>query len=406
MLLADDLRRQRPGGRGERIDRGIDAQLGNRPLQDDRRIEMGEGGGRCRIGQVVGRHVHRLEGGDGAVLRGGYALLERAHLGGERRLIPHRAGGPTEESGDLGAGLREAEDVVDEEEHVLVLLVAKVLRDREARERHAEAGPRRFVHLAVDQSDLRRARVLLVDDARPRHFVVQVVTFARALADAGEYRHTAVELGDVVDELHDDDCLPDASTTERADLAALQEGTDQIDHLDARGEHLGGGGLVHQRGRRAVYRIVFLRLDRAAFVDGAAGHVEHATQHAVADRHADRPPTVQVVRGGLQFRRQGFAERLLLRDLFEERGLRRRQVLGQPRLVVLEAIQGDPVRVRVLNDPEQGHLDLDRNRAVLRLVEQLDDALAAVDLRLRGRVQLGAELRERRELSKLRELPL
>src|SRR5207249_5555435 len=122
-------------------------------------------------------------------------------------------------------------------------------------------------HLAVDQRDLRRPQVLLIDDAGLRHFVVQVVTFSGALPDAGEDRHTAVQLGDVVDQLHDDDGLSDAGPTERADLAALQEGTDQIDHLDARGEYLRGGRLVRQRRGRAVDRIVLFCLDRPAFVD-------------------------------------------------------------------------------------------------------------------------------------------
>ena len=71
-----------------------------------------------------------------------------------------------------------------------------------------------------------------------RHLVVEVVALARALADAGEHRHAAVELGDVVDQLHDDDRLADAGAAERADLAALQERADQIDDLDAGRQHL------------------------------------------------------------------------------------------------------------------------------------------------------------------------
>ena len=71
-----------------------------------------------------------------------------------------------------------------------------------------------------------------------RHFVVEIVAFAGALAHAGEHRETAVELGDVVDQLHDDDGLADAGAAERADLAALEERADQIDDLDAGGEHL------------------------------------------------------------------------------------------------------------------------------------------------------------------------
>ena len=56
-----------------------------------------------------------------------------------------------------------------------------------------------------------------------RHLVVQVVAFARALADAGKHRDAAVQLRDVVDQLHDHDGLADAGAAERADLAALQE---------------------------------------------------------------------------------------------------------------------------------------------------------------------------------------
>ena len=129
--------------------------------------------------------------------------------------------------------MREPEDVVDEEQHVLVLLVAEVLGDREAGKRDAQAGARGLVHLTIDQGDLRRAQVLLVDDAGLRHLVVQVVALARPLADAREHGHATVQLRDVVDELHDDDGLADAGAAERTDLAPLQERTDEIDDLDS-----------------------------------------------------------------------------------------------------------------------------------------------------------------------------
>ena len=47
-----------------------------------------------------------------------------------------------------------------------------------------------------------------------------------------------MELGDVVDQFHDDDRLAHAGAAERADLAAFQEGTDQVDDLDAGGKNL------------------------------------------------------------------------------------------------------------------------------------------------------------------------
>ncbi len=51
--------------------------------------------------------------------------------------------------------LCESEDVVDEEEHVLALLVAEVLCHGEPGEGHAGAGAGGLVHLAVDQRHLR-----------------------------------------------------------------------------------------------------------------------------------------------------------------------------------------------------------------------------------------------------------
>ena len=65
------------------------------------------------------------------------------------------AGSAAKEGGHLGASLRKAKDVVNEEEHVLMLLVAEILGDREAGKGYAQAGARRFVQLSIHQSDLR-----------------------------------------------------------------------------------------------------------------------------------------------------------------------------------------------------------------------------------------------------------
>ena len=232
---------------------------------------MGEGGGRGRVGQIVRRHIDGLEGGDGAFLGRGDAFLQVAHFGGQGRLVADGAGGAAQQGGDFRAGLGEAEDVVDEQQHVLVLLVAEVLGDGQAGKGDAQAGAGRLVHLAIDQRDLGLAQVLLVDDVGLGHFVVEIVAFAGALAHAGENGKAAVELGDVVDQFHDDDGLADARAAEGADFAALEEGADQVDDLDAGGQHLGRGGLVDQRRGGAVDGIAFLGDDRAAFVHRVAG---------------------------------------------------------------------------------------------------------------------------------------
>ena len=223
----------------------------------------------------------------------GDALLQLAHLGQQRRLVADGGGHAAEQRRDFRAGLREAEDVVDEEENVLVLGVAEVLGDGERGQADALAGAWRLGHLSVDQCGARLRHVLHVDHARLLELEPQVVALAGAFADAAEHRHTAVLHGDVVDQLHDDDGLADAGAAEQADLAALQVGLEQVDDLDAGLEHLELGRLLLQRRRRAVNRPALLRLDRPIReVDRLAEHVQHAPERRRADRHRNRRPGV------------------------------------------------------------------------------------------------------------------
>ena len=115
---------------------------------------------------------------------------------------------------------------------------------------------------------------------------------------------------------------------------------------------------------------------------------------------------LELVGRGLQLGRQRVAERLFLADLREQLGLPRGQELRQLGLELLDPLHRHVVHVPVLDRPDHGHLDLDGNRVVLRLLEDLHDALAAVDLRLRLGVEVRAELRERRQFAELREVAL
>jgi len=131
-------------------------------------------------------------------------------------------------------------NVVHEQEHVLILFVAEILSHGERGERDPQTRARGFVHLAIHETDARAGfddgkavvtelRVALLvllylDDAGFNHFIVKIVAFARAFTDTGKHRNAAVQLGDVVDEFHDDDGLANAGTAKRADLAALRNG--------------------------------------------------------------------------------------------------------------------------------------------------------------------------------------
>jgi hypothetical protein len=90
MLIADHKWIELAAGRVERIDRRVDAQRGDLPIEHDGGVEVSEGGRGRRIGQVVGGHVDGLNRGDRAGLGRGDALLQHTHLFGEGRLVADR----------------------------------------------------------------------------------------------------------------------------------------------------------------------------------------------------------------------------------------------------------------------------------------------------------------------------
>ena len=287
MLVADDARVEDAARRGERVHGRVDAELGDLAREHRGGVEVGERGGGRRVGQVVGRHVDGLHRRDRAVAGGGDALLQRAHLGGQRRLVAHGGRHAAEQGRHLGAGLREAEDVVDEQQHVLLHLVAEVLGHGQAGQADAQARAGRLVHLPEDERGV-------LDDPRLAHLEVEVVALARALAHAAEDGEAAVLGGDVVDQLLHDDRLADAGAAEQADLAPLGVGGEQVDDLDAGLEDLVGLALFGQGRRRPVDRGGLLRAGhRALVVDRRAEQVEQAAEALAADRHADRAAGVE-----------------------------------------------------------------------------------------------------------------
>ncbi|ABA50504.1 hypothetical protein BURPS1710b_0178 [Burkholderia pseudomallei 1710b] len=280
VLFADHVRVDLARRRVERVDGRIDTERCDVTRQNDGCVQVAEGGGRRRVGQVVRRHVHGLNRRDRAFLRRRDALLQLAHFFSQRRLIAHCRRHTAEQRRHFGTGQRETVDVVDEEQHVEAF-VTEVLGHREARQRHAQTVARRLVHLAVHQRDL-------VENVRVLHFVVEVVPFTGTLAHAREHGVTAVLLRDVVDELHHVDGLAHARAAEQADLAALCERADQIDDLDARFEQFGRRRQLVERRRLLVDRALVFALDRSRFVDRAAEHVHDAAEGRLADRHRNR----------------------------------------------------------------------------------------------------------------------
>ena len=206
---------------------------------------------------------------------------------GERRLVANGARHAAEERRHLGARLDEAEDVVDEEQHVLAL-VTEVLGHRQAGEADAQPRAGRLVHLAVDE---RHA----VDDTRLLHLQPEVVALARALADAREDGDAGVLRGHVVDELLDEHGLAETRAAVEADLPSADERRSEVDHLHPCLEHLELGRQVGEVGRIPVNRPALPALHGLALVDLLADDVPDPAQRRGTYGHADRGARVDDV---------------------------------------------------------------------------------------------------------------
>ena len=277
VLLANDRGIEGVGRRRERVDGREQAKRRNATRKDRGGIEVRERRGRRRVGQVVCRDVDGLDRGNGARLGRGDALLEVAHLGSQRGLVANGGRHTAQKGGNLGTGLGEAEDVIDEQQDVLAT-ITEVLSGGEASQTDAQTRSRRLVHLTVDQASL-------VDNAGLAHLEIKVGTLTGTLADAGEHRGAAVLLSEVVDEFLNQNGLADAGTAEQARLTTTNVGLKKVDGLDTGLEDLGLGGELVKAGRCVVNGVELLHLGHGLTVNRLAHNVPNATERLGANGH-------------------------------------------------------------------------------------------------------------------------
>lgn len=122
--------------------------------------------------------------------------------------------------------------------------------------------------------------------------MVQIVTLTSTLADTGEDGVTTVSLGDVVDQLLNEDGLADTSTTEETNLSTTSVGSEQIDDLDTSNQNLGRGGLVSERGGISVDGQELVGLDRSSLINGVTSDVQDTTESGGADGNGDGSTSV------------------------------------------------------------------------------------------------------------------
>merc|ERR1712055_1027887 len=220
MLGSDDVGVHDTGGGVEGVDSGVDATLGDTTGQDSGGVQVSESGGGGRVSQVVSGHIDGLHRGDGSLLGGGDPLLHATHVSGQGWLVTHSGGDTTKQSRHLGTSLCESEDVVNEEQHVLTLLVTEVLSNGQSSQSDTGTGAGGLVHLTVDKGDL-GGLVLQADDTSLNHLVVQIIALTGPLTHSSEHRVTTMSLGHVVNQLHDQDSLAHTSSTEETNLTSL-----------------------------------------------------------------------------------------------------------------------------------------------------------------------------------------
>ena len=96
----------------------------------------------------------------------------------------------------------------------------------------------------------------------------------------------------VVDQLHDENCLADARATKEANLSTTRVGGEKIYNLNARLEHLDFGTLFDEARRGAVNGGGVRRIDGAQLVDGLADDIHDSAENVGAYRNRDGAPGV------------------------------------------------------------------------------------------------------------------
>lgn len=168
---------------------------------------------------------------------------------------------------------------------ILTLRVTEVLGNSQTGKSNTGTGSWGLVHLTEDQGDLGLA--IKLNDGGLLHFVVQIVTLTGTLADTGEDGVTTVSLGDVVDQLLDEDGLADTGTTEQTNLSTTSVGSQEIDDLDTGDQNLSSGRLLGEFGSLGVDRQEVVGLDGATLVDGVTSDVDDTSQSGRADGDGD-----------------------------------------------------------------------------------------------------------------------
>ena len=210
----------------------------------------------------------------------------------------------------------EAKNVVDEQQHVAVLIVTKILGHRQRRMPHAKPRARRLVHLAEDHHHVRQHGGFL-------HRIVKLFAFTTPFANAAKNTYALVMTDHVVDHFGQQHRLPDTRPAEKARLAAALQRYKNIYDLDACLKDFRLGGTSRQRWRSPMHRTPFNIGQCRIAIYGIAKYIEHPRKNGFAHRRFQRPACIldrHAARETLRRRQRNPAHvmRILLRQHFDD----------------------------------------------------------------------------------------
>src|SRR5699024_7762360 len=211
----------------------------------------------------------------------GNAFLQDTHLVSQVWLVTHGGRHTTQQGRDFHTGLGEAENVVNEQQHVLLLHVAEVLGHGQAGQCNAQTGAWWLIHLAEDQGGVFE-NVCFV------HLDPEVITFTSTLTNAGEDRGTTKVASNTGNHFLNQNGLTNTGTTEQTNLSTLNVWGEQVDDLDSGLHHLGGGFKISKVWWLAVDWPTFLNIElRNVNVEGVAQGVEDVALDDIANGYGD-----------------------------------------------------------------------------------------------------------------------
>src|SRR5262249_41407009 len=155
--------------------------------------------------------------------------------------------------------LSKPEHVVYEHQHILILFIAKIFRNREGGKSYPSTRSRRFIHLSINKRSF-------INDSRFLHFHPEIIPFTCALTNSSKNRITAVVSGNIIDQLHDEDGFTHPGAAKQPNFSTASIRSKQIHNFDSGIKRLNVHRFLSERGSTAVYWITFFCGDRARFV--------------------------------------------------------------------------------------------------------------------------------------------